>query len=282
MVYNQRRSNTQVAENDVTPQAEVFMKIAITGKGGVGKTTLSSLLAHIYAQQGQHVLAIDADPAGNLAAALGFPSEAAQNIVPIAEMEELIYERTGAKPGQGGGWFRLNPRVDDIPERFSAEHRGVRLLQLGTVKGGGSGCMCPESALLRALVTHLLVGRQEVVILDMEAGVEHLGRGTASAVDAFLIVVEPGKRSLDTARMIRDLAREIHVPRLYLVGNKVRNTSDRQFIETHSPDLPVLGFLSASPEAIEADLRGQTAFDLAPTLVEEVRDIQQKLEQTLA
>lgn len=257
------------------------MKIAITGKGGVGKTTLSSLLAHLYAQQGRPVLAIDADPAGNLATALGFPSELAESITPIAEMNDLIYERTGAQPGQIGGWFRLNPRVDDIPERFSAEYRGVRLLQLGTVKGGGSGCMCPESALLRALVTHLLIGRREVVILDMEAGVEHLGRGTASAVDAFLIVVEPGKRSLDTARTIRDLAREIHVPRLYLVGNKVRSESDRQFIEAHSPDLPVLGFLSQYTEAIEADLRGQAAFDLAPALVEEARDILARLEHSV-
>jgi CO dehydrogenase maturation factor len=254
------------------------MKIAITGKGGVGKTTLSSLLAHLYAQQGQQVLAIDADPAGNLAAALGFPRELVGRIAPIAEMEELIYERTGAKPGSSGGWFRLNPQVDDIPERFSAEHRGVRLLQLGTVKKGGGGCMCPESTLLRALVTHLLIGRREIVILDMEAGVEHLGRGTAGSVDAFLIVVEPGQRSLDTARTIRDLAREIHVPRLYLVGNKVRNDSDREFIVAHSPDLPVLGFLSASPQAIEADLRGLPAFDLAPLLVEEAEEIQRRLE----
>lgn len=139
--------------------------------------------------------------------------------------------------------------------------------------------MCPESALLRALITHLLLRRQEVVILDMEAGVEHLGRATARSVDAFLIVVEPGRRSLDTARHIRDLARQIGVPRLYLVGNKVRNESDRAFIEAHSPDLPVLGFLSQSPEAIEADLRGETAFDLAPTLVEEARSILAKLEQ---
>jgi CO dehydrogenase maturation factor len=255
------------------------MKIAITGKGGVGKTTLSSLLAHLYAQQARQVLAIDADPAGNLASALGFPLDSQESISPIAEMEDLIYERTGARPGESGGWFRLNPRVDDIPERFSAQHRGVRLLQLGTVSKGGGGCMCPESALLRALVTHLLVGRKDVVILDMEAGVEHLGRGTAGAVDAFIIVVEPGRRSLDTARMVRDLARQIHVPRLYLVGNKVRHDGDREFIQDNSPDLPVLGFLTQSPGAIEADLQGVAAFDLAPALVAEAQDILAKLEQ---
>jgi CO dehydrogenase maturation factor len=257
------------------------MKIAVTGKGGVGKTTLASLLAHLYAQQGRQVLAIDADPAGNLASALGFPSELRDTISPVAELDDLIFERTGARPGESGGWFRLNPRVDDIPERFSAEHRGVRLLQLGTVKKGGGGCMCPESALLRALVTHLLLGRKDVVIMDMEAGVEHLGRATASAVDAFVIVVEPGRRSLDTARMVRDLAQEIRVPRLYVVGNKVRHDRDRQFIEANSPDLPILGFLSQSSEAIEADLRGEAALDLAPVLVEEARSILTSLEQAV-
>jgi CO dehydrogenase maturation factor len=258
------------------------MKIAVTGKGGVGKTTLASLLAHLYAEAGQRVLAIDADPAGNLASALGFPPEEVAEIAPIAEMEDLIYERTGARPGESGGWFRLNPRVDDIPERFSAEHRGVRLLQLGTVSKGGGGCMCPESSLLRALVTYLLIGRKDVVVLDMEAGVEHLGRGTAGSVDAFLIVVEPGKRSLDTARMIRDLAREINIPHLYLVGNKVRNESDRVFIEANSPDLPVLGIVSASPDAIEADLKGRAAFDMAPGMVEQARAIMEMLDSGVA
>jgi len=161
-------------------------KIAITGKGGVGKTTLTSLLAYIYAERGQKVLAIDADPNANLASALGFPVEVATKIAPIADMQTLIYERTGAKPGEFGGFFRLNPRVDDIPDRFSAEWRGVRLLVMGTIKGGGTGCVCPESALLKNLVRHLLLQRSEVIILDMEAGIEHLGRGTAGAVDAMM------------------------------------------------------------------------------------------------
>ena len=209
-------------------------KIAVTGKGGVGKTTLAALLAHVYAAEGNTVLAIDADPAASLAYALGFPDELADQIVPIADMEELIFERTGAKPGTVGGYFRLNPRVDDIPDRLSAEYRGVRLLRLGTIKQGGSGCICPESALLRNLVTHLLVARNEVVILDMEAGIEHLGRGTASAVDAFLIVTEPVRRSLDTANRIRQLAADIGVARCYLVGNKVQDDADRAFIEAHA------------------------------------------------
>ncbi len=153
-------------------------KIAITGKGGVGKTTLAALLAHLYAEAGQAVIAIDADPAASLASALGMPAELASQISPIVELEDLIYERTGAKPGTTGGFFTLNPRVDDIPERFSVLYRGIRLLRLGTITHGGSGCICPESTMLKALVTHLILYRNEVMILDMEAGIEHLGRAT--------------------------------------------------------------------------------------------------------
>jgi CO dehydrogenase maturation factor len=255
-------------------------KIAITGKGGVGKTTLTSLLSYVYVQQGRRVTVIDADPSPNLAWALGFPAELVSQITPIAEMDELIEERTGAKPGTGGGWFKINPRVDDIPERFSAEYRGVRLLQLGAVKKGGSGCICPESVLLRSLVTHLLVDRpDEEVIMDMEAGVEHLGRGTAQAVDAFLIVVEPGRRSLQTAEMIQKLAKDIGIPRLFLVGNGVRDERDREFIREYGPDLPILGFLSHSPEAIEADMRGVAVFEMAPELVQEAQSIAAQLDE---
>jgi len=258
-------------------------KIAVTGKGGVGKTTVTSLLSYVYAQQGRRVTVIDADPSPNLAWALGFPPELVAQITPIADMDELIEERTGAKPGTGGGWFKMNPRVDDIPERFSAEYRGIRLLQLGAVKKGGSGCICPESVLLRSLVTHLLVDRpDEEVIMDMEAGVEHLGRGTAQAVDAFLIVVEPGRRSLQTAEMIQKLAKDIGIPRLFLVGNAVRDERDREFIREYGPELPVLGFLSHSAEAIEADMRGVAVFEMAPQLVEEAQTIAGKLDELKA
>jgi CO dehydrogenase maturation factor len=256
-------------------------KVAITGKGGVGKTTLAALLAHIYAEAGNSVIAIDADPAASLAYALGMPEELTAQVKPIAEMEELIYERTGAKPGTTGGFFKLNPRVDDIPDRFSVLHRGIRLLQLGTISTGGSGCICPESAVLKTLVTHIILYRDEVMILDMEAGVEHLGRATAGAVDAFLIVVEPGRRSLATAQTIQHLAADIGVTRCYVVGNKVRDQADRDYIQSNLPDLPVIGFLSAHPRAVEADMRGEAIFDAVPELVEEARQLAAAFDQAM-
>ncbi len=249
-------------------------KIAITGKGGVGKTTLAALLAHQYAQAGQPVIAIDADPAASLADALGIPPPEADRLAPIAEMEELIFERTGAKPGTSGGFFTINPRVDDIPERFSLLHRGIRLLRLGTISKGGSGCICPESAVLKSLVTHVILYRNEVLILDMEAGVEHLGRATASAVDAFLIVVEPGRRSLVTAQTIYHLAADIGVTRCFVVGNKVRGEADLAYIRDNLPDgLLLLGWLPFREEAISADMGGDAVFDAAPALVEAVQQL---------
>lgn len=257
-------------------------KIAITGKGGVGKTTLAALLAHIYAEAGQPVIAIDADPAASLAYAMGLPEELAARITPIAEMEELIYERTGAKPGTSGGFFTLNPRVDDIPDRFSVLHQGIRLLRLGSISKGGSGCICPESAILKALVTHLILYRDEVMILDMEAGIEHLGRATADAVDAFLIVVEPGRRSLSTAQTIRQLAADVGVTRCYVVGNKVRDENDRDYIRRNiPPDLPVIGFLSFNSQAVEADMRGEAIFTAAPKLIEEAQQAIAKFDQAM-
>src|SRR4030042_538468 len=196
------------------------MKLAIAGKGGVGKTTLASLLAGVYSAEGKVVIASDADPDANLAMALGIPREEAQRITPIAELKDLIEERTGARPGGMGGFFKLNPKVDDIPERFSARKDNIRLLVMGSVKAGGGGCVCPESVLLKGLLSHLLLGRSEVVIMDMEAGLEHLGRGTAQGVDAFIIVVEPGKRSLQRAEAVQRLAKDLGVGQCYVVGSK--------------------------------------------------------------
>jgi CO dehydrogenase maturation factor len=252
-------------------------KLGITGKGGVGKTTLSALLAHVFAERGHKVLAIDADPATGLAAACGVPPEQAEAIVPVADMEDLIYERTGARKGEIGGFFKLNPRVDDIPERFAVSQDGIRILTMGTVKSGGTGCLCPENALLRSLVTHLLLRRDEVLILDMEAGVEHLGRGTASAVDALIVVVEPGRRSIQTARSIRSLAHDLAIERLYVVGNKVVSEDDRAFIAGQLSEFEVLGYLPNDPQAIKSDRLGRAVFDLAPQLVAEAKAIVDRL-----
>jgi len=249
------------------------MKIAVTGKGGVGKTTLTSLLAYTFVDRGFQVLAIDADPSPCLGASLGFPETLLKNLTPIAKMEELIYERTGAQPGSIGGFFKLNPRVDDLPDRFSALHHGVRLLALGAVEMGGAGCICPESAILRALITHILLRRDEVVLLDMYAGVEHLGRATADAVDAMLIVVEPTQRSLATAAQIKSLAEDVRLTHLYLVGSRVQDDKDRSFIESGSPGLPVIGHIPDDPRVRQADREGVDVYHLAPELAQTSQSI---------
>jgi CO dehydrogenase maturation factor len=255
------------------------LKIAVTGKGGVGKTTLTSLLAYAYVDRGFRVLAIDADPSPCLGQALGFPADDLAGLEPIARMEALILERTGAQPGTIGGYFKLNPRVDDLPERFSLEHRGIRLLELGAVEMGGAGCICPESAVLRSLVTHILLRRDELILLDLYAGVEHLGRATADAVDAMLIVVEPTARSLGTAAQIKKLAEDLHLPRLFLVGSKVQSDDDRAFIAEGSPGLPVLGNLPVDPGVREADRTSKAVYDTAPALRAEAQALADALER---
>lgn len=257
------------------------MKLAITGKGGVGKTTLTALMAQVYADQGRQVLAVDADPSPCLAGALGFPSEIRSNLHPIAEMDELIYERTGARPGQLGGFFTINPQVDDIPERFSATYRSVRLLEMGSVDIGGSGCICPESAMLKTLFTHLLFRKDDILILDMYAGVEHLGRATVDFVDAMLVVVEPTRRSLGTAAQIKSLANDIGLTRLWLVGNKVRNPDEARFLESETPGLPVLGFMPADLAVQEADRTGIAVYDYVPALRQAATNMAAKLDLAL-
>lgn len=247
------------------------MKIAVSGKGGVGKTLLSALLSKTFSESGYSVIAIDADPDANLAATLGFPRP--EDIVPISDMNDLIEERTGAKPGQSAPFFKLNPKVDDIPEKYARKLDGISLMRMGRVKKGGSGCYCPESALLKALLAHLLLARNEVVILDMEAGIEHLGRGTAGAVDKLIIVVEPGRRSLETALSIKELAAEINLRNIAVVGNKVRNDKDKAFLISSLPGFDFLGFIPYDQAIVDADLASLPVLNASPAAIEAVRDI---------
>ncbi len=251
------------------------MKIAISGKGGVGKTLLASMLSKIFAESGYSVIAIDADPDANLAATLGFPYP--EQITPISEMSDLIEERTGARPGQSAPYFKLNPKVDDIPEKYALKQNGIRLMRMGRIKKGGTGCYCPENTLLKALMSHLLVARNEVVILDMEAGIEHLGRGTAGAVDKLIVVVEPGRRSIETALNIEKLAAEISLQNVAVVGNKVRNQSDREFLTSSLPGFEFLGFIPYDQAIVDADLANLSPLDSSQQVIAAVKDIYQAL-----
>jgi CO dehydrogenase maturation factor len=247
------------------------MKFAISGKGGTGKTMLVSLLSTIFAKSGYSVLAIDADPNANLAATLGFPNS--ERIIPISDIADLIEERTGARPGEVATFFKVNPKVDDIPEKYCLEHDGIKLMVMGRLKKGGSGCYCPENALLQALVTHLLLERDELVIMDMEAGVEHLGRGTAKAVDKLIIVVEPSRRSVETGYRIRALAKDIGLQNIGVVGNKIRSEKDKDALISSMPDFEFLGFIPYDQAIPEADLAGFPLVNSSQRVMSEVEDI---------
>jgi CO dehydrogenase maturation factor len=251
------------------------MKIAISGKGGVGKTLLASLLARIFAESGYSVIAIDADPDANLAATLGFPD--AGKVTPISEMKELIEERTETKPGKAGLYFKINPKVDDLPEKYSLKHDNIRLLVMGPVKRGGTGCYCPENALLAALITHLLIARDEVVILDMAAGIEHLSRGTARAVDKLIVVVEPRRGSIETAYRIDKLAKDIGLGNIALVANKVHSQSEREFITSGLKGFEFLGFIPYDQAIVQAEINNLPLIEASQSIASAVNDIYHKL-----
>ncbi len=236
------------------------MKIAISGKGGVGKTTFAAFLIKSLQRSGKTVLAIDADPDANLAQALG--AKNASEITPISKMKSLVAERTDAKIGSWGGFFKINPKVSDLPEKLSVDADGVRLMVLGGVKAAEGGCICPESVLLKVLVTHLILVRDEVVILDMEAGLEHLGRGTARAVDKMIVVVEPGRRSMETAGEIKRLSQELGIKDLLIVGNKIRSQKDKDFLLKNMDGFNFLGFLPYNDTIIEADLDDKPPYEM--------------------
>jgi len=255
------------------------MKIAVTGKGGVGKTTVSATLSYLYASEGHRVIAVDADPDANLAAAFGLSPETVSKIRPIAEMSDLIAERTGARPGSPGGVFRLNPQVDDIPEEFGLRFGNITLLITGRSKEASSGCYCPESVLLRRLLKHMVVERDEVVVLDMEAGIEHLTRGTSEGMDAFIVVVEPGQRSIQTAHTVRDLATQLGIREVLVVANKVRGEADIEYIKRSLKGLTLVGTLGFDDNVMEADIKAAPPYELSPTLVQGVRAIKDYLER---
>lgn len=248
------------------------MKIAVSGKGGVGKTTLSAGLALLFAEEGRRVIAIDADPDANLAVALGATPEAAAACRPLVEEDELIEERTGAAPGKGG-MFILNPEVSDVVDRCGVTFNGVTMLKMGTVERGGTGCMCSEGTFLKAFMRHLLVQRDDVAILDMEAGIEHLGRGTAEAVDVLLVVVEPGGRSVQTAHQVRQLARDIGIKDVVAVANKVHDAEDAAFLTVALGDIPLLGTLPLSDAVRIADREGRPSYKTDREIDRALRDV---------
>ncbi|NLB29492.1 MAG: AAA family ATPase [Clostridiales bacterium] len=254
------------------------MKIAVTGKVGVGKTTLSSVLARLYADEGRPVLCADADPDANLGLALGFTEEELDGLTPISQMSDLIAERTGTSKGGYGSFFKINPKVDDIPDKFAIEKNGIKLLAMGTIDSGGSGCVCPESVVLKRVISELVLRRDEVVILDMEAGLEHLGRGTADFVEMFIVVVEPGARSVQTYKNVRRLAEDLGVKKTRVVANKVRSHEDEEFLRKSIPPEDFLGVIRYSAKVVDADRNAASPFDAAPEAVEDIKNIKRQID----
>lgn len=251
------------------------MKIAISGKGGVGKTLVASYLSRIFAEGGYSVIALDADPDANLAASLGFPES--NKIIPISEMKELIQERTGVTDEEAPPLFRMNPTVFDIPGKYALKKDNISLMVMGRVKRGGTGCYCPENAFLQALITHLLLTPDEVVIMDMAAGIEHLSRGTARMVDKLLIVVEPGRKSVETAISITSLAKDLDIKSVAAIGNKIREPSDEEYLKSNLPDLEFLGFIPYDPRVPAADMKGLSLFEASPEVTGEIKKVYQRL-----
>jgi CO dehydrogenase maturation factor len=250
------------------------MKIAVTGKGGSGKTTVASGLALLYSKKHKSVIAVDCDPDLNLGVSLDFPNP--EEIVPISQMKKLIAERTESDPDRPGGYFKLNPKVDDIPEKFSAKKDNIRLLVMGKVKKAAGGCLCPENTFIKNLLNHLIVSIEEVVILDMVAGSEHLGRGTAGSVDAFLIVTEPTWLGINTGLHIKNLAQELGIKKIFFVGNKINNKEDTDFLKSNLKE-DVIGAISFNKNIVET--RGKFVFD--EKLTQEFQDIQAELNRRL-
>ena len=233
------------------------MKIAVTGKGGSGKTTVAAGLALTVKDNGKQVITLDCDPDMNLGLSLGFSDY--DKITPISEMKELIANRTGVESlDKPTTFFKLNPKVDDIPEKFAAEHDGVKLLVMGKINKAGGGCMCPENTFIKSLLSHLIINENQFVILDMVAGTEHIGRATAKAVDAFLVVAEPTQMGVATAKRIKKLSTELGIKKVFFIGNKVSSEDDNNFLKKELAN-DFIGFIPYSKTLEEA--RGRFKFD---------------------
>jgi len=237
------------------------MKLAIAGKGGSGKSTIAGALALLQARRGGRVLAVDADPDANLASALGVPMERQREIVPIAQRRALIEERTGAKVRQYGQMFKMNPEVSDIADEYALVHDGVALLVLGAIEAGGTGCACPESVLIRALVTDLVLYKDEALVMDLEAGVEHLGRGTARGVDVMLLVVEPSRMSVECAERVVRMAGDIGITDVRVIANKITSPDDEEWLRAALPGHRLAASIPSSGGIRDADRDGRSSLD---------------------
>ncbi len=243
------------------------MKVAVAGKGGVGKTLVAGTLARFLGRKDIQVLAVDADPTPTLASTLGIPPEIAEQIVPLTENDELIEERTGMNKQTFGGMFKLNPHVSDLAKKYGVPGPdNVTLLVAGTVTIGGTGCMCPAGALLKALIRHLIVGSDEAFVMDLEAGIENLGRGTTRGMDALITVVESGQTSISTVARIKKLASDIGVDTIFAVGNKIIDEIDENAIRTTLEELeiPLLTVIPFDKAIRNANLEGKAPIDYAP------------------
>lgn len=253
------------------------MKIAVTGKGGVGKTTIAATLARLYAAEGKKVYAVDVDPDSNLGLALGFSEEKLEQIVPISKMRRLIEERTEAD--QSNTFYKVNPKVNDIPDTYGREYKGVKLLVLGTVETAGGGCVCPENVILKRIINDLVLHKNEIAILDMEAGLEHLGRGTTAGMDQFIVVIEPGARSIQTYRNVKRLAEGLGVKKVRVIANKIREKADEDYIKSKIPAEDLLGFVHYNTEVMDADREGMSPYDFSETTTAEIAAIKEIMER---
>jgi CO dehydrogenase maturation factor len=256
------------------------MKLAITGKGGTGKTTIAALLAESYVKEGKKVLAVDCDPSWGLPQALGCPGELRDKITPISEMKELIKERTGADPDSFGSMFKLNPYVSDIPEKYVIKLNGIKIIVMGGIKKGGGGCACPANVFIKNLIGELLLKKDEVVIMDMEAGIEPLGRATVKAIDGMIVVVDPSQRSFEVARKIKNLSCEVGIKKVFLIANKIKDNQQYEIARKKLEDFIFLGHLSYCEELIKLDLEGKGVQGIK-AICSQIEGIRQDIERYL-